>query len=118
MAAIVVSIFYKDSESVLKNVTVQAYRFADAVSYVEENLAKDGEMRNCFLVTSSLDIKAAMAKNSYQLSFYDKNGGISDNIYVFSDDFGSVSDIISQKGREGWRLNFCFFRDSEFINLI
>lgn len=115
---IVVTVFYTDSESLIKSSTIRATTFADAVTYAQQNVVGSGQIRNCQILTSNLDIKSPTATNSYQLSFYDTNGGITESINIFSDNFNDVSGLINQKGNDGWRLNSCLFRESEFISII
>ena len=76
------------------------------------------ELRSLNLVTSTMDIKAAYAQNSYRLNFKDKLSNISENYYVFSDDWKQVQFLIDAQSSKGYTLNTLSRQDQTLVDLI
>ena len=68
--------------------------------------------------TSTMDIKSAYAKESYRLNFKDKVNNVTDNYYVFSDDWGQISRLIDSMQGQGFTLNQLIRQDSELIDMV
>ena len=67
---------------------------------------------------STMDIKSAYAKESYILNFKDKLNNLSENYYVFSDDWRQISEVIDSMQRQGYTLNQLWRQDSELIDMV
>ena len=67
---------------------------------------------------STMDIKSAYAKESYRLNFRDKLNNISENYYVFSDDWRQISELINTMQGQGYTLNQLCIQDSELIAMV
>ena len=75
------------------------------------------ELRGLNLITSTMDIKAAYAQTSYRLNFKDKLSNVTDNYYVFSDDFKQVQLLVDQQAAKGYLLNNLTRLDQTFVDL-
>lgn len=69
-------------------------------------------------ITSTMDIKSAYAKTAYRLNFRDKKNNITENYFIFDDDFGQVQVFIDLKSKEGLVLNNLSRSDQQLVDLI
>jgi len=75
------------------------------------------QLRGLNLITSTMDIKAAYASTSYRLNFKDKLANVTENYYVFSDDFKQVQLLVDQQAQKGYVLNTLTRLDQTFVDL-
>jgi len=75
------------------------------------------ELRGLNLVTSTMDIKSAYAQNSYRMNFKDKLNNLTENYYVFSDDWKQVQVLIDQQSAKGYVLNVLTRLDQTLVEL-
>jgi len=75
------------------------------------------QLRGLNLITSTMDIKAAYASTSYRLNFKDKLANVTENYYVFSDDFKQVQLLVDQQAQKGYILNTLTRLDQTFVDL-
>ena len=76
------------------------------------------ELRSLSKVTSTMDIKAAYAKTSYRLNFKDKLNNLTENYYVFTDDFKQVQILIDAQSEKGYILNNLSRLDQTLVDLV
>jgi len=70
------------------------------------------------IITSTMDIKAAYARNSYRMNFKDKELNITENFYVFTDSWSDCSRLIDAQEMKGYTINNLSRLDQELIDLV
>ena len=69
-------------------------------------------------ITSTMDIKSAYAKTVYRLNFRDKKNNITENYFIFDDNFGQVQVFVDNKTREGLTLNNLTRSEQSLVDLV
>ena len=70
------------------------------------------------LITSTMDIKAAYAKNSYRMNFKDKLNNITENFYIFTDSWNEANALIESQEMKGFTINNLSRLDQELVDLV
>ena len=101
-----------------RNVLVESWDFSQCIKGAEANLREGEQISFAQLTTTAMDIKASIAEYCYIFSFIDKASNVTDNYYMFTNDFKQVSEFINSQRARGLFLNALVSKQSEFISVM
>lgn len=106
---------YDTERGTFRTVVFYTTKWGSPATWAENNRY---ELRMLNLITSTMDIKAAYAQNSYRMNFKDKLNNLTENYYVFSDSFRDVQNLIDLQEQKGYTLNVITRQDQTLIDLV
>ena len=103
-ASIFISAIYVDERDPnnFLSCVVSCSSFSNGVRFLE---GQGYTVRNANLITSSMDIKSAMAKVSWRLSFKGSEGDTNSQL-VFEDNWSEIQKIIDFQAIKGYTIQF------------
>jgi hypothetical protein len=110
-----ISVSYKDSREGNFLAVVECNTFSSGINYLE----KQGfQIIGSNLVTSTMDVKSAMATVSWRLQFSLIEGSSVDTVIIFDDDWKQIQAAIDIKKELGWQIDFMVRQVSSFFSAL
>jgi len=109
-----ISVFYSDGRENNLGV-VECNTFSSGILFLE----KQGfQIIGSNLVTSTMDVKSAMATISWRLQFSLIDGKGVDTVIIFDDDWKQIQAAIDIKKEMGWQIDFMTRQVSSFFSAL
>ena len=111
-----ISVSYKDSKEVGNFLAViECNSFSSGINYLE----KQGfQIIGSNLVTSTMDVKSAMATVSWRLQFSLIEGSGVDTVIIFDDDWRQIQAVIDMRKEMGWQIDYMTRQVSSFFSAV